>query len=173
MYSLLAPDIAEDAHLRVVAAVIPEVISMCKLAVEHTTSETIIVLCQSLEELPIIEVANEEFDEDIEELRIQALRALGSNAAHANVLEYVAWRIAHITYLCTAAEDNELAFSLLPLVSDALKVAIRASIESGHEVRAAEAHIALENGDLTMESGPRNFLPNCLEGGDMERLQMA
>ena len=48
MYSLLAPDIAEDAHLRVVAAVIPEVISMCKLAVEHTTSETIIVLCQSL-----------------------------------------------------------------------------------------------------------------------------
>ena len=143
----------------------PEVISMCKLAVEHTTSERIIVLCQSLEELPIIEVANEEFDEDIEELRIQALRALGSNAAHANVLEYVAWRIAHITYLCTAAEDNELAFSRLPLVSEALKVAIRVSIESGHEVRAAEAHIALENGDLTMESGPRNFLPNSLLSG--------
>ena len=54
----LAPYTAEDTHFRKVAAAIPEVISACKLAVEHATPVTMAVLCQALKELPISEVAS-------------------------------------------------------------------------------------------------------------------
>jgi len=140
---------------------LPALIDHVRHALDDSSTWDLQALRAAVYDLP--SPYNPDDDECEEEVRFRKAEIIAAldqpNTDRGKLMEFVAWRVAVIAYMCTSIHDDEILSQALTLMDEAVELAIKGSENAGELERAREAREAVINGDMGTDGGPKWFVP--------------